>query len=131
MSIVRVSNHLDDLVRDAEESSTVPARRLRDVVSDALEDGNRFAKASASEDHTMHGDTDINYPPSFTSEMTGQFRGEYGSDHSIGDGTQATGYEYGSRNSPPHHDHDKSFDYIKPKFRAAVARVAEEMSLGD
>lgn len=131
MSIVRVSNHLDDLARDAERSSNVPTRRLRAVVEESIEDGNRFAKASASEQHTMFGDTDIEYAPSFTSEMTGHLQGEYGSDHSIGDGTQATGYEYGSRNSPPHHDHDKSFDYIKPKFRAGVARVAEEMSLGN
>ncbi len=127
MVSIRVTNHLEDLVRDAERSSKIPDRELPGVVRRNIVEGNRIAKAFASEQHTMHGDTDIEYAPAFTSEMTGRLRGEYGADHAIGDGTQSEGYEHGSINSPPHKDHARSADRIAPRFADDVGDVGRSM----
>jgi hypothetical protein len=82
--------------------------------------GNRLAKANASEQHTMFGDTDIEYPPSFTTERIGRKSYVYGPDSAIGDGSQSPGYEHGSINSPPHHDLLRSANEMVPEFHLDV-----------
>jgi hypothetical protein len=111
-----VTNTLDDLTRDTRTVATTAKREMAKVVRTNTKEGNRIAKAFASEQHTMFGDTDIEYPPSFTWEMVGPLTGEYGPDAAIGDGSQASGYEFGSINSPPHFDLARSVDQISHKF---------------
>lgn len=113
---VRVLHDLGDLANDMGSIATRAPKDMRDVVKHNIHEGNRIAKAHASEQHTMFGDADIEYPPSFTAEMTGPLQGEYGPDSAIGDGSQAEGYEHGSINSPPHHDMARSYDVIAIEF---------------
>lgn len=120
---VSVSNTLDDLTRDTKTIARTARRDMSSVVRKNTREGNRIAKAFASEQHTMFGDTDIEYPPSFTSEMISPLVGEYGPDVSIGDGSQASGYEFGSMNSPPHFDLARSVDEISHKFVSGVQEL--------
>lgn len=115
-----VHNTLDDLARDTKVIASTAKRDMRRVVRDNTREGNRLAKAFASEQHTMFSDADIEYPPSFTWEMTGALAGEYGPDAGIGDGSQAAGYEFGSINSPPHLDLARSVEAIRPEFHQDV-----------
>lgn len=115
---VRVRHSIGDL--GFREKATRVRKESPKVVRDNAHEGNRLAKSFASEQHTMFGDTDIEYPPSFTVERTGPLRYEYGADSDIGDGSQSTGYEHGSINSPPHHDHARSFEAIVPEFHQDV-----------
>ncbi len=117
---MKVHHDLDDLERDILRVSSRAPRDLARVVSKNAKEGNALAKAFASEQHTMFGDEDILYPPSFTAEMRLPLMWEYGPDMSIGDGSQAAGYEHGSRNSPPHHDLLRSGDIIGAKFARDV-----------
>lgn len=89
---------------------------MSQVVRHNTAEGNRLAKGFASEQHTMFGDEDVEYPPSFTWEMRTPLVGEYGPDVSIGDGSQAAGYEFGSINSPGHYDLARSVDVIGVEF---------------
>ena len=124
MAVIRVHNTLDDLAGDAERAPKRVPTNLARVVEHNIVEGNRIARANASEQHTMFGDEDIEYPPSFTSEMTGVHRGEFGPDADIGDGSQAEGYEHGSINSPPHNDMGRAFDVIRPSFGDDVGDLA-------
>lgn len=107
---------LRDLESDLGKIPVQLRREAPKVVRKNIKEGNRLAKGFASEQHTMFGDTDIEYPPSFTTEMTGKTTGMYGPDAAIGDGSQASGYEFGSVNSPPHYDLARSVDAIVPEF---------------
>lgn len=122
-----VRDTLDDLISDLRSTPQRVRRNGRRIVKHNITEGNRLAKGFASEQHTMFGDTDIEYPPSFTSEMTGPMRGEYGPDQSIGDGSQAEGYEHGSINSPPHHDMARSHDIIEQEFALDAEDLARDL----
>lgn len=124
---VTVSHSLGDLESDLRKIPRILKREGRRVVQHNIVEGNRIAKAFASEQHTMWGDEDIEYPPSFTSEMTGPMRGEYGPDAAIGDGSQAEGYEHGSINSPPHNDLGRSLDQIAPEFGMDVSDLVSSL----
>ena len=124
---MKVSHSLNDLESDLRKIPKILRREGRRVVKHNISEGNRIAKAHASESHTMFGDTDIEYPPSFTSEMTGPMRGEYGPDSSIGDGSQAEGYEHGSINSPPHNDLARSLDVIGTEFALDVDDLVRDL----
>lgn len=116
MSTVRVQHTIGDLARDM---SRIPVRFVREgnkVVRDNAYKGNTLAKGFASEQHTMFGDEDVEYPPSFTVEKLGPSNWVYGPDIAIGDGSQAEGYELGSINSPPHFDLARSVDVIGIEF---------------
>lgn len=124
---VTVRHDLDDLASDLRKMPASLRKKGRRIVRHNIVEGNRLAKAFASEQHTMFGDEDIEYPPSFTSEMTGHLRGEYGPDADIGDGSQAEGYEHGSINSPPHHDMARSLDIIGDRFHLDVEDMLGEL----
>lgn len=124
---VSVHHTLDDYVRDLRNSPRQLRTEGRRAVKRNIVAGNRIAKSLASEQHTMFGDADIEYPPSFTSEMTGPMRGEFGPDSSIGDGSQAEGYEHGSINSPPHNDLARAHDEIETPFRLDVDDVIADL----
>lgn len=117
---ITATHTLGDLESDLRK---IAARALKDesaVVRDNAHKGNALAKGFASEQHTMYGDEDVLYPPSFTVERITATRYEYGPDMDIGDGSQAEGYEWGSINSPPHFDLARSFDQIVPEFHLDV-----------
>lgn len=113
---VRVQHGIDDLANDLREIARNARRDMSAVVRHNAHEGNRIAKDLASQQHTMFGDADIEYPPSFTVERKTPLRYEYGPDSAIGDGSQSPGYEHGSINSPPHHDLARSHDAIAPEF---------------
>lgn len=120
MPTVRASHTLHDLASDMQKIARRAPRDEAKVVRDNAREGNRIAKAFASEQHTMFGDEDVEYPPSFTAEKIDPTTWEYGPDASIGDGSQASGYEFGSINSPPHFDLARSVEAIRPEFHLDV-----------
>jgi len=113
---VSVRSTIGDLADDRRDKSRAFPKRLAETVRHNAHEGNRLARGFASEQHTMFGDEDIEYPPSFTVERKGRFEYEYGPDAAIGDGSQASGYEFGSINSPPHFDLARSVDVIGPEY---------------
>lgn len=113
---VRAVHTIGDLADDMRNVSRRAPIEGNRVVRDNAYKGNALAKGFASEQHTMFGDEDIEYPPSFTVEKIAPMLWEYGPDTSIGDGSQAEGYEHGSINSPPHHDIARSVDVIEIEF---------------
>lgn len=122
MARVNVSHGIGDLAGDLRGIATTTPRRMSGVVKNAAQRGNRNAKAFASEDHTMFGDTDIEYAPSFTVERITPHLYEYGPDASIGDGSQASGYEWGSVNqASPHLNLDRSVDIERVQFPLDVS----------
>jgi hypothetical protein len=123
---ITVTHTLDDLESDFRKIYKRAPKDMAHVARANTKRGNRIAKAFASEQHTMFGDTDIQYPPSFTWEMLTALRGEYGPDASIGGGAAAEGYEHGSMNSPPHHDLARSSDLIGPMFARDVSKLPEK-----
>lgn len=116
MGTVRVSHTLGGLVRDYRQTARQVKRDMNRVAGDNAKLGNRLAKANASEQHTMYGDEDIEYPPSFTVEKIGNADWVYGPDVAIGDGSQAAGYEFGSIHSPGHFDLARSIDVMRPEL---------------
>lgn len=123
--MITVSHTLDELERDLRTIARNAKKDLPRVVRMNTKRGNRIAQAYATEQHTMFGDEDITYAPSFTWEMIGPLTGEYGPDAAIGDGSKASGYEHGSINSPGgHHNLARSTDQVGPMFARDVAKVA-------
>lgn len=113
---VRVTHSIGDLASDLRTIAVRAPREMAAVVRDNAKEGNRLAKGFASEQHTMFGDEDVEYPPSFTVEKLGPLLWEYGPDSAIGDGSKSPGYEHGSINSPAHHDLLRSTDIIGTGF---------------
>lgn len=113
---ITVRDTLGDLEADFRTIARRAPRDMAKVVRDNAREGNRLAKAFASEQHTMFGDEDITYAPSFTVERIARYTYEYGPDAAIGDGSQASGYEFGSINSPGHFDLARSLDIIATQF---------------
>jgi hypothetical protein len=116
MASVRVHHNIGDLVNDLRTIATSTPRRMATVVRDAAERGNRNARAFASEQHTMFSDVDVDYAPTFTVERVGPLTYEYGPE-ARGEGTKASGYEFGSINqASPHRNLDRSVDIEALEF---------------
>lgn len=116
---VRVTHDIGDLAGDLDTIAARAPIELARVVRDDAHEGNRIAKAFASEQHTMNSDIDEPYAQSFTAEQLGPLSWVYGpeDDGIPHGGSQATGYEFGSRNqSRPHLNLDRSTDIIGPQF---------------
>lgn len=126
MARIRVLHGIDDLANDLSTIARRAPKDMRDVVKHNAHEGNRRAKEFASEQHTMFGDEDINYPPSFTVERIGPLTYVYGPDANIGDGSKSPGYEHGSINSPPHHDLARSADIQTIEYHLDI----EDMTRG-
>lgn len=115
---VRVTHSIGDLASDLSGiAAKAPVAMAKVVRSDALE-GNRIARAFASEQHTMNSSIDVPYQQSFSAEARGALKWEYGpqDDGVAHGGSQARGYENGSINQRPHRNLDRSTDIIGPKF---------------
>ncbi len=120
---VRVSHGIGDLAGDLRRIERRTPKAMSRVVRDAAKDGNRRAKAFASEQHTMNSDVDADYPKAFTVEQLGPTDYVYGPDDSLPQGTKATGYEFGSINqASPHQNLDRSFDQVQVDYPEAVDR---------
>lgn len=105
-----VSHSIGDLANDLSGIASSTPRRMADVVRDAAQRGNRNARAFASEQHTMFSDVDVDYAPTFTVERIGALAYVYGPE-AVGEGTKASGYEFGSINqASPHRNLDRSVD---------------------
>ena len=121
MATVRVHHGIDDLADDLKMVSTAIPRRGPGVVREAAKRGNRNARAFASEQHTMFSDVDVEYAPTFTVERVGRLSYEYGPEAS-GEGTKASGYEFGSVNqASPHRNLDRSVDIEAIEFPMDVS----------
>lgn len=124
----RVHGDLSDLAADLKMLATRTKPELSTVVRDAARTGNRHAKAFASEEHTMFSDVDIDYAPSFTVERKGALTYEYGPDANVGDGSKASGYEFGSVNqASPHQNLDRSLDIMRVEFPMDVSDKMREL----
>lgn len=120
-----IDRFASDLDRIAER---MPVELARTVRASALE-GNRIARAFASEQHTMNSDIDVPYQESFSAEEIGPHEWEYGpvDDGVPHGGSQATGYELGSRNQVPHLDLARSVDIIGQQFADDVLEAADSL----
>jgi hypothetical protein len=117
---------ITDLAGDLDKmTAEAPVELARTVRADAIE-GNRIARAFASEQHSMHSDIDVPYQESFEAEEVGPHSWTYGpiDDGIPHGGSQATGYELGSRNQPPHLDLARSVDIIGPQFADDIGETA-------
>lgn len=113
---VRVTHGIDDLTGDLREIAKSTPRRMRKVVHDAAKRGNRHAREFASEQHTMFSDIDVDYAPTFTVERVGLLAYVYGPEDR-GEGSKASGYEFGSINqASPHRNLDRSRDIEALEF---------------
>lgn len=129
MNGVRVTSSIGDLARDLfTMADEAPFELGRTVEADAKE-GNRIARAFASQQHTMGTDIDVPYHESFSAEPRGPHTWEYGpeDDGIPHGGSQATGYEFGSVNQPPHLDLARSVDIIGPQFAEDVLETAASL----
>lgn len=127
MAVVHVEKTLPGLIRDMRLIPRTMKVRGRAVVRRNAEIGNHIAKTSASKQHTMHSSIDVPYHESFSVEQRGPMDYEYGpvDDGIYHGGSQATGYEFGSRNQPPHGDLAKSRDRIAPRLYREVGRMVD------
>lgn len=124
---ITVTSTLGDLAADLRTIAAKAEPTLAKVVrKDAIE-GNRIARAFASEQHTMHSAIDVPYQESFSAEAHGPLSWVYGpTDNGVPHGgSQATGYELGSRKQRPHLDLARSQDIIGPKFASDVLDAAD------
>ncbi len=122
-----ITHGIGDLARDLSKKPAMARKGFESAVKRNAQAGNAKAKAFASEQHTMFGDEDVTYPPSFTAEARTGLRWEYGPDQSIGDGSQAEGYEHGSINSPPHNDLGRSLDLQAPLLAKDAGDVVDRL----
>lgn len=121
MARVRVSHGIGDLSGDLRTVATTTRKRMAGVVRDAAKRGNRNAQGFASEQHTMFSDVDVDYAPTFTVERIAPLTYEYGPE-ARGEGTKASGYEFGSINqASPHRNLDRSVDIERLEFPMDVA----------
>ena len=123
---VRVTHTLGDLVRDQERIAAEAKAELPGIVRRNAERGNDIARAFASEQHTMNSDIDVPYQESFSAEQRTFLLWEYGpeDDGVKHGGSQARGYENGSRNQRPHLNLARSQDIIGPEFADDVHDAA-------
>jgi hypothetical protein len=124
---ITCSHTFGGVARDLRTIARNTERDQAAIVRSNAHEGNRLAKANASEQHTMFSDYDIDYPPSFTTERVGRKSYVYGPDSAIGDGSKSPGYEHGSINSPPHHDLLRSVTSIVPEFHLDVEDYANNV----
>src|SRR5687768_1735370 len=105
-----ISHNIGDLADDLRAEATSTPRRITTEVRDAAQRGKRDAHAFASEDHAMFSDVDIDYAPTFTVERITPHVYTYGPEDR-GEGSKASGYEFGSINqATPHRNLDRSVD---------------------
>ena len=136
MARIRVIHGIDDLADDMRGIAVGARRDMVKVVREGIRVGNTVARDNAKRSSGKHGK---HYLRSFTSEMKlygalGLIVGEYGPDADMvvqgkkgafNPGGMASGFEGGSRHSPPHNDIAKSFDLIAPAFAGEVSRTVD------
>ena len=115
---ITITHTIDDLADDCRAIAVGAKQDMADVVEDNAKAGNRIAKAFATESAGSHGK---HYPDRFSPEQIGALEWEYGPS---GRPQGEMSFEFGSRNSPPHMDLNRSADIIGPKFGADVAALA-------
>lgn len=121
---VHVSHGIGDLAGDLRGIARRTPKAMSRVVRDTAKDGNRRAKAFASEQHTMNSDVDIDYPKAFTVERLGPTDYVYGPDAALPQGSKASGYEMGSINqASPHQNLARSLDAVRPLFPKSIRRA--------
>ncbi len=113
---ISVRHDIDDLANDCASVARRAQADMRRVVGRNIDQGNRLAKGYARRSAGSHG---RHYPNAMTSEMTGVTKGEYGPDAARPQGGMS--FEFGSRNSPPHLDLNRSADIQGPRFARDVA----------
>lgn len=133
MSTVRVSSSIGDLRDDLLRISKEAPPLLRNVVVEGCRVGNQVARDNARRTAPTHGKL---YPRAFTTEMHATYRhgfggggnvysGEYGPRADMPQGGMS--FEWGSRNSPPHLDLNKSADLIGPSFARETGNVVDRL----
>lgn len=125
---IRVTGDVSDLAADLKMLATRTRPEMSKVVRDAAQNGNRHARAFASEQHTMWSDVDADYPAAFTVEAITPLKFEYGPDASRPQGSKASGYEFGSINQAyPHLDLARSADIVAVEYPMDVDDKLREL----
>lgn len=122
---VNVTHTIGDLARDLADIPVEAVKQSAVIVRKNAQRGNKIAKDFASQQHTMHGDTDIHYPKSFSAELRTALSWEYGPDASKMQGGMS--FEFGSRNQPPHLDLARSADIIGPALADDVRDMLDRL----
>lgn len=103
----RIYHTLDELERDLKTITTSFKPRAAEQVRDVARDGNKAAKRLARRSAGAHGK---HYHKAFSVERLTPLIWEWGADASMPQGGMSPGFERGSINSPPHHDHAQGAD---------------------
>lgn len=123
---VNITHSIGDLAADLAEIPVRATTELARVVRKNAEAGNRIARDFASQQHTMHGPSDIHYPKAFSAELCTAMSWEYGPDISKPQGGMK--FEWGEgRQSAPHLDLNRSADIIGPKMADDVRDVLDRL----
>lgn len=121
---VRVVHSIGDLANDLAEIPVRSTTELARVVRSNAEEGNRIARAFASQQHTMNSRYDVHYPKAFSAEMLSPMSWEYGPDIAKPQG--GMDFELGrGRQSAPHLNLARSADIIGPKLAEDVRDVVD------
>lgn len=120
-----IFHSLADLERDMRTITTTFKPRMAEQVRDVAKDGNRAARRLARRSAGKHGK---HYFKAFTAERRTPLAWEWGADASMPQGGMSPGFEHGSRNSPPHHDHAKGADmHGAPDLARRAGRVLDRL----
>jgi hypothetical protein len=129
MAVVRVQHTIGDLAADLSRIPVTFNAKAPKVVAKVAREGNRIAKGFAQDQHTMNSSIDVPYHKSFTAEQLGPTLWEYGpiDDGIKHGGSQATGYEFGSRNQPAHLDLARSRDIVSYRLGEAAESLIDRL----
>lgn len=127
MRITFDTSELRQLQRDLGKVIARTPQAAADVVDDHGEQLHHGWVANAQQTSGRHGK---HYPSSITAEQFGgglHFGVEVGPQYGLLQGRMGRGFEYGSRNQPPHLDGNRAADVVAPKFHHALPEAVVDL----
>lgn len=118
--ILALVRYLDNAEHQAAEKTYPVVKKHAEALRDAW-------KESAKDTARAHGK---HYPRSITAEqipLADAIEWEVGPEIRLKQGSMGPGFEYGSRNQPPHLDGDYSAIDQEPKFLADLDKIVREL----
>lgn len=120
MGSIRVTNHLDDLLKDMAGIPVDAAKRMPGIVARHGKMGNAAAQRFARESSGPHGRL---YYKRITAEQRSPLSWEYGPTGDVVGNAVGAGW----RSGPPNTDLERSQDVVGPKFADAVGDMADDL----
>ena len=108
----------------------IPAATFPAVEKVVDEHGEKLRERWASNASATAGDHGKHYPRSITAQIKpglGTIGVEVGPESGKPQGGMGKGFEYGSRNQPPHMDGNRAADALEPEFAAALPKLLSDL----